>query len=253
MAPEKAAAAALRTLVVDDEAAARALLVEYLAAHPDVEVIAECADGYAAVKAAGDLHPDLLLLDVEMPKLNGFEVLELIAAGPAVVFSTAFDRYAVRAFEINAVDYLLKPFSAERLAEALARVRERRARGLGTPPRAAIVRAWAAGRPLERIVVRSPERIHVIPVERLDFIEARDDSVRLKAGSEEHLKAQPLAELESLLDPARFIRIHRSFLLNLDRLARLELYAKDSHVAILADGTRLPVSRAGYARLKPLL
>jgi two-component system LytT family response regulator len=241
----------IRAAVVDDEESARALLREYLAAHPEVEVVAECANGFEAVKAANELRPDLLLLDVQMPKLSGFEVLELLDYEPAVVFVTAYDQYALRAFEVHAVDYLLKPFAPERLAEALARAEARLASG-ERPPWKQMARS-RAGRPLDRIVVKSGSRIHVLPVDRIDYVEARDDAVRLKAGPEEHFKAQTLAELEESLDPARFVRIHRSYLLNLDRLARLELYAKDSHVAILADGTRLPVSRSGYARLKELL
>jgi two-component system, LytTR family, response regulator len=244
----------LQAVIVDDEEPARAVLREYLAAHPEVEIAAECADGFEAVKAVHDLHPDLLFLDVQMPKLSGLEVLELLEdERPAVIFTTAHDRYAVQAFEVHAVDYLLKPFGPERLAAALARAQERMARGeslaSGDIPR---LRA-GPGRPLERIVVRDGSRIHVLPVERIDWIEARDDMVRIKAGAAEHLKAQTLSELETLLDPACFVRIHRSYLLRIDRLARLELYAKDSHVAFLTDGTRLPVSRSGYARLKELL
>jgi two-component system LytT family response regulator len=253
---------ALRAIVVDDEESARALLTEYLAAHPEVEVVAQCVNGFEAVKAVAELAPDLLFLDIQMPKLSGFEVLELLGTragepGPAVIFTTAWDQYAVQAFEVHAVDYLLKPFPPERLAAALARAAERLARG-EPPAWGALVRAGQAGRLrdspyLDRILVRDESRIVVLPVERLDYAEARDDSVLLKAGSEKHLKPQTLAELETGLDPARFVRIHRSYLLNVERLERLELYAKDSRVAILADGTRLPVSRAGYARLKELL
>lgn len=248
--------ARIRAVVVDDEASARALVKEYLAEHPDVELVAEGANGFEAVKAVAEHRPDLLLLDVQMPKLDGFEALELLEPRPAVIFATAFDQYAVKAFEVEAVDYLLKPFSPERLGEALDRARERIARGEGTSRQEAQRMNEArvrAGRFLERIVVRSESRIHVIPVDRLDYAEARDDVIRLKAGGESHDKPQTLAELENLLDPARFVRIHRSYLLNLERLARLDLYAKDSHVAVLLDGTRLPVSRSGYARLKELL
>ncbi len=242
----------LRVVIVDDEPGARSLLAEYLAAEPDVELVAECANGFEAVKAVGELRPDLLLLDVQMPKLDGFEVLELLEAPPAVVFVTAYDEHAVRAFEVHAVDYLVKPFPPERLAAALDRVRERMARGeAGAPPARAATAA--RGRPLERLVVRAGERIHVLPLDRVDYVEARDDAVRIRAGKEDHFKPQTLADLEATLPPGRFVRIHRSYLLNLDRLARLERYAKDSHLAILQDGTRLPVSRAGYARLKTLL
>ncbi len=248
----------LRAIVVDDEPAARALLCEYLAAHPEIAVAAECADGFAAVKAIADLAPDLVFLDVQMPKLSGFEVLELLEAPPAVVFITAYEEHALKAFEVHAVDYLLKPFPPERLAEALARVAERLGpRGSGEPPGlAGLARTARAarGRPfLDRLLVREGSRIQVIPVERLDYAEAQDDYVLLKSDGAKHRKQQTLAELAAELDPARFVRIHRSFLLNLDRLERLELYAKDSRVAILADGTRLPVSRPGYARLRELL
>ncbi|HVF58949.1 MAG TPA: response regulator [Thermoanaerobaculia bacterium] len=242
----------LRVVIVDDEPGARSLLAEYLAAEPDVELVAACANGFEAVKAVGELRPDLLLLDVQMPKLDGFEVLELLEAPPAVVFVTAYDEHAVRAFDVHAVDYLVKPFPPERLAASLARVRERLARGeAGAPPARATTAA--RGRPLERLVVRAGERIHVLPLDRVDYVEARDDAVRVRAGKEDHFKPQTLADLEATLPPGRFVRIHRSYLLNLDRLARLERYAKDSHLAILQDGTRLPVSRAGYARLKTLL
>ena len=242
----------LRVVIVDDEPGARSLLAEYLAAEPDVELVAACANGFEAVKVVGELRPDLLLLDVQMPKLDGFEVLELLEAPPAVVFVTAYDEHAVRAFEVHAFDYLVKPFPPERLAAALDRVRERMARGeAGAPPARAATAA--RGRPLERLVVRAGERIHVLPLDRVDYVEARDDAVRIRAGKEDHFKPQTLADLEATLPPGRFVRIHRSYLLNLDRLARLERYAKDSHLAILQDGTRLPVSRAGYARLKSLL
>jgi two-component system, LytTR family, response regulator len=248
----------LRVAVVDDEATARALLVEYLASHPDIEVVAECANGFEGVKAASELAPDLLLLDVEMPKLSGFEVLELLgSAAPAVVFVTAYDRYALRAFEVHAVDYLLKPFEPERLAEALARARARIQRGDTAAPAAELARTARAGRTgkpwADRILVREGADIRVIPAERLDYAESRDDAVLLRVGQERYLKQQTLAELEASLDPERFVRIHRGVLLNIERLRKLELYAKDSRLAILADGTRLPVSRAGYARLKELL
>ncbi len=248
---------ALRALVIDDEAAARDLLGEYLAAHPEVFVVAQCANGFEAVKAVAELAPDLLFLDVQMPKLSGFEVLELLkqpggGPQPAVIFTTAWDRYAVQAFEVHAVDYLLKPYPPERLAAALARAAERLDRG-DAPDWEPLVRAGKGGGPVDRILVREESRIVVLPVDRLDYAEARDDSVLLKSGADKHLKPQTLGELEASLDPRRFVRIHRSYLLNVERLERLELYAKDSRVAILADGTRLPVSRAGYARLKELL
>jgi two-component system LytT family response regulator len=247
----------LRTLIVDDEEPARQLLAELLAADPAVTIVGECANGFEAVRAAGELAPDLLLLDVRMPKLDGFEVVELLDPGPAVVFVTAFEEHALRAFEVHAVDYLLKPVSRERLRAALARVRARLAGGGGRLPAAhdsALARAARApGAPLDRLVVKDGATVTVIPVDRLDYAEARDDYVALHVGAVAHRKQQTLQELEQQLDPRRFVRIHRSLLLNLDRLARLEPYAKDSRVAFLHDGRRLPVSRAGFERLKELL
>jgi len=233
---------------VDDEAPARALLREYLAAHPAIEVVAECANGFEAVKRIGELAPDLVFLDVQMPKLDGFEVLELIAPGPAVVFCTAYDEFALRAFEVHAVDYLLKPFGRERLAEALARVRERK--GTAVPAHDLIAAARAPGKAAERLIVRDGSEIHVIPVADVDLLEAQDDYVAIHAKGRTWLKQQPLSELVETLDPARFVRVHRSYAVNLERIARIEPYAKDSRIAVLKDGREVPVSRGGYQRLK---
>jgi len=239
----------LRVLVVDDEPPARELLAELLAEEPGVVEAGRCADGFEAVRAVNDLRPDVVLLDVQMPKLSGLEVAELIGDEVAVIFVTAYDEHAVRAFELHAVDYLLKPVDAPRLSEALARARRRLQPGAAAAARA----ARPAAAPAQRVLVRDGARVHVLPAHKLDYVEAQDDAVRLVAGGQEYRKQQPLAELEAVLDSRRFVRIHRSYLLNLDRLARIELYAKDSRVAILADGTRLPVSRSGYARLRELL
>jgi two-component system LytT family response regulator len=209
-----------------------------LQSHPEIELVAECANGFEAVKAVNDLSPDLLFLDVQMPKLDGFEVLELIDADPAVIFVTAYDRYAMRAFDAQAIDYLLKPFSAERFDRALQRAQGRT--GKKRPP---------APRQVDRIVVRDGAKIHVIPLDKLDYAEAQDDYVALHSEGKSYLKQQPIGALEATLDAARFVRIHRSAIVNLERVTRIEPYAKDSRVAILADGTRLPVSRSGYARL----
>jgi two-component system LytT family response regulator len=244
----------IRALVVDDEAPARALLREYLAAYPDVEVAGECVNGFEAVQRIGELSPDLVLLDVQMPKLDGFEVLELLERRPEVVFVTAYDEYALKAFEVHAVDYVLKPVGRERLAEALSRVRERLAVPRpGASPEALAAAARPPGQFVERLLVKGGANVHVIHVDRLDWIEAQDDYVAIRSEGKTHLKPRTLAEISAGLDPGRFVRIHRSYVLNVERLARLELYAKDSRVAILKDGKELPVSRAGYARLRELL
>lgn len=244
--------ALLRIVLVDDEEPARLGLRQELEAIGGVEIVGECANGFEAVKLVGDAAPDAVFLDVQMPKLDGFEVLELIGSSIPVVFVTAYDEYALRAFEVHAVDYLLKPASRDRLAEALDRVRER---GMRPPSEARALRAAARppGVPLERVVIRDGTQVHVVAVDRIDYVQAQDDYVGIRTGGRVLLKEQTLAELEGQLDANRFVRIHRSYLLNIERLARVELYAKDSRVAILGDGTKLPISRAGYQRLQALL
>jgi two-component system LytT family response regulator len=237
----------VRAVIVDDEELARGFLREMLAAHPEIEIVAECANGFEAVKAIAETAPDLVFLDVQMPKLDGFEVLELIEGTPAVIFVTAYDQYAMRAFDAHAVDYLLKPFSAERFERALERAKARLGERRPAPNLAREARA-PGDRP-QRLAVRDGTRVHVIPLEKLDYAEAQDDYVALHSGGKSYLKQQTIGSLEALLDPARFVRIHRSSIVNLERVARIEPYAKDSRIAILTDGTRLPVSRSGYARL----
>jgi two-component system LytT family response regulator len=243
----------LRAVIVDDEAPARAVLREFLTAHADIEIVAECANGFEAVKAATELRPDVLFLDIQMPKLDGFEVLDLIGQDIAVVFVTAYDEFALRAFEVHAVDYLLKPFGRERLADALDHVRAHMVDRDPLPVKRLVASARQRDTPAHRILVRDGSRVHVVPVDALDYVEAQDDYVCLHTAGKQYLKEQTMAEVESTLDATRFVRIHRSFILNIERLSRVEPYAKDSRVAILTDGTRLPVSRTGYARLNELL
>jgi two-component system, LytTR family, response regulator len=242
----------LRVAIVDDEAPARAILREYLSAEAGVEVVAECANGFEAVQAVTNAKPDLLLLDVQMPKLDGFEVLELVERDVAVVFVTAYDQYALKAFEVNAVDYLLKPFGPERLTEAVQRVRERLAnKRPGGEPVAA--RLQSGRRPISRVLIRDGATVHIVPLSKIDYAEAQDDYVAIHAERRTYLKEQTMGQLEAMLDPRQFVRIHRSYLLNVDRLAKIDSTDTDSRVAILRDDTRLPVSRSGYTRLSALL
>ncbi|MDR3720905.1 MAG: response regulator [Candidatus Acidoferrales bacterium] len=246
----------IRTLIVDDEDLARQVLREFLSAHPDIEIVAECANGFEAVKCATELEPDLLFLDIQMPKLDGFEVLELIGANRAVVFVTAYDAFAIRAFEVHAVDYLLKPIGAERFNAALERAKERLSGKLQTAPLPAMELAASARPPsqyLDRIPVRDGTSVFIIPVAKLDYAEAQDDYVALASGGKKHLKQQTISSLEAALDPSRFLRIHRSCIVNLERVVKIEPFGKDTHVAVLAGGTQLPVSRAGHARLRAFL
>ena len=240
----------ITTVIVDDEAPARALVREFLGDYPQFVIAAECANGYEAVKAVAEHRPDLLFLDIQMPKLDGFEVLELLDRKPYVVFVTAYDEYAIRAFQVHAIDYLLKPFTPARFAEVVAHAEEMVRRGTPSQPSSA---AAAVRKPLQRIAFKEGSTIDVVPIQRIDYIEAQDDYVYVFARGHKHVKQQTLGELEALLDASRFIRVHRSYIVNVESLARVEPYAKDSRVALLKDGTRVPVSRAGYERLKGML
>ncbi|MBS1766199.1 MAG: response regulator transcription factor [Acidobacteria bacterium] len=239
-----------RALIVDDEDLARAVVREHLAAHADIEILGEAANGFEAVKLAAELKPDLVFLDVQMPKLDGFEVLALLDGPPAVIFVTAFDQHALRAFDAHAVDYLLKPFSKERFDAALDKARRAAKPAAEFAP--TLQSAAREGKPLDRIVVKDGPKVTIVPLDKLDFVQAQDDYVLLKTEDRELLKQQTLSSLEGQLDPNRFIRIHRSYILNLERLARLEQDSKEHWEAVLRDGIRLPVSKTGYQRLRPL-
>ncbi|MBQ5948202.1 LytTR family DNA-binding domain-containing protein [Massilia sp. ST3] len=241
----------MRVLIVDDEHLARMLLREFLAGHADVEIVGECANGFEAVKAIAEHDPDLVFLDIQMPKLDGFEVVELAGSKPHYIFATAYDQFALRAFEVHAIDYLLKPFSRERLAQALAHARSR-------APQAAQVEAVVAEAaqrhaPLERILIREGSKVHVVPASQVDYIEAQDDYVQIAAGGKTWLKNQRLSELESQLDPQAFLRIHRSYIVNVGAIARIEPVSKDNHCAVLKNDVRLPISRASYPKLRERL
>jgi two-component system, LytTR family, response regulator len=245
----------VRVLIVDDEMLARSILSEHLTQIPEIEIVGQAANGFEAVKLAEELRPELIFLDIQMPKLSGFEVLELLGEkAPAVIFTTAYDEYALKAFEVHAVDYLLKPVEPPRLAAAIERARERlRAKTPAPSAQELSLAARPPGRGLERILIRHEGRVHVLPVERIDFIEAQDDYLSFAAAGKRLRKQQTMSDIESQLDPNRFVRIHRSFIMNVERLARIDLYGKDSWLAILSDGTKLPMSRTGHGRLKELI
>lgn len=241
----------MRVIIVDDEELARGVVREYLGAHPDIDIVAECANGFEAVKAIAELEPDLVFLDIQMPKLDGFEVVELAGRKSRYIFVTAYDQYALKAFDVHAIDYLLKPFSQKRLDEALAHARS----GMGSQPglAAAVSEAAQRTRPLERVLIRDGAKVHVLAADRIDFIEAQDDYVRISAEGKSWLKTQRLSDLESQLDPHAFLRIHRSYIVNVERISRIEQAGKDSHMAILKDGARIPISRTGYQKVRSLI
>ncbi|PJJ16974.1 LytTR family two component transcriptional regulator [Janthinobacterium sp. 67] len=243
--------ARMRVAIVDDEALARGVLREYLARHGDIEIVAECANGFEAVKAIAELEPELVFLDIQMPRLDGFEVAELIGAKTRLIFVTAYDQYALKAFDCHALDYLLKPFSEQRFDQALAHACAHRSmpETVQTLAREAATRAA----PLDRVLIRDGAKVHVIASARIDYIEAQDDYISIRSEGKSYLKSQRLSELETQLDPAKFLRVHRSYLLNIDGIRRIEAATKDSHVAILRDDTRIPVSKAGYQKLRLLV
>ena len=244
---------AITVIVVDDESPARGLVREYLADHEDMRLVAECANGFEAVKAANMHKPDLMILDVQMPKLDGFEVLELLGTeARGVIFTTAYDTYALRAFNVHAVDYLLKPFSAERFGEALTLARTRLRKSELVPARE-LLETRRDGAAIDRLLIRDRSNVHVIPIDDVDFVESQDDYVSIRAAGKNYLKEQTISDLEQQLPAKSFVRIHRRFLLNIARLAKIELSEKESRIAILLDKTQLPISRSGYAKLRAVL
>lgn len=238
-----------RVLIVDDEPLARKAMALALAEFPEIEIIGECADGFEAVKVINKEKPEVVFLDVQMPKLDGFDVLELLDDPPFIVFVTAYNKYALKAFESHALDYILKPVKTERLGKTLERVEKRLIERKRQPVDILLDHHKKQQTPLERILIRDRNRIHILPVEYISFIEAQDDYVALFTKERSFLKKETLSGLEKRLDSSRFVRIHRSYLLNIDYLSKIEPYAKDSKIAVLKDGKTLPISRSGYQRL----
>jgi two-component system, LytTR family, response regulator len=243
----------LRTLIVDDEELARRLVREYLSGHADIEIVGECENGLDAVRQIGALAPDLVFLDIQMPRLTGLEVLELTGRRAGVVFTTAYDEHAIKAFELHAVDYLLKPFSKARFDDALARARALHAPEARTqaPALDALVARRTA--PLERILIRDREQVHVIAIDQVECIEAQGDYLAIHAGGKCHLKPQRISEIEEQLDGTRFLRVHRSFIISLAHLQAIERPGPDRHAARLRSGKRVPISRSGYEKLRTLV
>jgi two-component system LytT family response regulator len=242
----------MRIIIVDDEMLARGVVREYLSEHADVEIVAECGNGFEAVKAITELAPDLVFLDIQMPKLDGFEVAELVGSKTRYIFATAFDQYAIKAFEFHALDYLLKPFSQQRFDQALAHARLNLVAGDAAVEK--MVRE-AAGRnkPLGRVLIRDGAKVHVINADKIEHVEAQDDYVQIRSEGKSYLKNQSMAELEQQLDGEQFLRIHRSYIVNIAFVDRIEQATKDSHVAVLKDGSRVPVSRSGYQKIRAVM
>lgn len=241
----------IRAIIIDDEPLARSLVKDYLKSHPDVTVVAECGDGFEGVKAIGQHKPDLLLLDIQMPKINGFEMLELLDAPPAVIFTTAFDEYALQAFERHAVDYLLKPYSQERFDKALEKWKGQRVESNRNTE--SLLTEHTPPEEINRIVVKKGNNIVIVPVPGIHYLEAYDDYVKIHTRDGFYLKKKTMAHYERLLVAAQFVRVHRSYLINLQELTRIEPLEKDTHIALLKSGARIPLSQVGYQKLREAL
>ena len=241
----------IRTILIDDEPLARDIVKHYLKSFPEVEIVAECNDGFEGLKAITQFHPDFIFLDIQMPKINGFEMLELVENPPAVIFTTAFDEFALKAFEVNAVDYLLKPIEQERFDLAVNKLPGR----LKQPEAIAELLESAANSPAQhnRVVVKINGAIKIIPVTEIHYFEANDDQVRISTTEGDFYKNKTMSFFERTLDPEQFIRIHRSYLINLSQVTKIELKEKDSYIVLLKSDIWLPVSKTGYVKLKAAL
>ncbi|HXA46297.1 MAG TPA: LytTR family DNA-binding domain-containing protein [Burkholderiaceae bacterium] len=231
-------------LIVDDEELARRLIREYLVPHADIEIIGECENGLQAVEEISRCNPDLIFLDIQMPKLNGLEVLAETGRRTGVIFTTAYDEYALKAFELHAVDYLQKPFSQHRFDDALEQAR--RQLGYASP---ALTQLVTTAHP-ERILIRDRGQTHIVNVAQIEYVEAQDDYIQIHAQGKTWMKTQSLSDLEAQLDPEKFVRVHRSFLVNIDCVTGIERISKDAQVAVLSGDRRIPISRAGHERLR---
>lgn len=242
-----------KVVIIDDEPLARSIVVEYLQEHPSIEIAAECNDGFQGVKAIMQHKPDLIFLDIQMPKINGFEMLELLDATPSVIFTTAFDEYAIKAFEANAIDYLLKPFSKERFDLAIQKWNEKKNTSTEKNIQSLLENTTKQPDERNRIVVKNGSDIRIVPMADVMYIEAYDDYVKIFTKDTYYLKKKTMNYYEQVLDSSQFFRTHRSFIINLQELIKIEPLEKNTYVVLLKNGKRIPLSRTGYSKLKETL
>jgi two-component system, LytTR family, response regulator len=242
----------IKAIIIEDEAPAREIIKHYLKDYDNIELAGECQDGFSGLKSISEIKPDLVFLDVQMPKLTGFELLEVLDEKPQIIFTTAFDQYAIRAFELNAVDYLLKPFHKERFDEAMKKAVSRLSQEKNKSEDEAVkaLNLPEPQGPINRIVVRKGNSINIIPVKQIKYVEAQDDYVMIYHTTGKALKQQTMKFYDANLPKESFVRIHRSYIVKIEEINRLEPYTKDNYVAVLHSGDKLPVSRAGYKHLK---
>ena len=243
----------MKAVIIDDELLARSMVKEYLLAYPDIEVVQECNDGFEGIKAIQQHQPDLVFLDIQMPKINGFEMLELVEQPPAVIFTTAFEEYAIKAFESHAIDYLLKPFSKERFDKAIQKWKQQNQQERRTGTQKFLNTVSVNPTQQNRVVVKDNGKIKIIPTANILYLEAADDYVKIHTADGVFLKNKTMGHFEEILEQQNFIRIHRSYIINVQLITRIDPYEKENHLAILSIGIKLPVSRSGYAKLKQVL
>ena len=242
-----------KAIIIDDEPLSREIIKAYLKAFPEIEIVQECGDGFEAVKAIQQHQPDLLFLDIQMPKINGFEMLELIDQKPAVIFITAYDSFAIKAFEANAVDYLLKPVAEDRFHTAILKWKSKMVPSSPDPMEKVLNEMSATSAQQNRIVVKTGSKVKIIPVHEIQYIEADDDFVKVITQEGSFLKNKTMNFYEQSLDPAQFVRVHRSYIIHINQITKIEPYQKETHLAILRNGQQIPVSKTGYAKLKVIL
>ncbi len=245
----------IRAVIIDDEILAREVIKKYLAGIPSIEVAAECSNGFEGIKAISELQPDIVFLDIQMPKINGFEMLELVEEPPAIIFTTAFDQYAIKAFEVNAIDYLLKPFSEERFQSAVEKAVPFLNKKSDNQKKITdfIKNVESSSEKLTRVIVKTGSKINIIPIEKLNWIEAQDDYVMLHTSEGKYLKQKTMKFFEDNLEPEHFIRLHRSYIVRITFIKQVELFEKESYRVILQDSSAIPVSKSGYSKLKEIL
>ena len=242
-----------KVIIIDDEPLARSIVIEYIQHFPDLIVSQVCSNGFEGIKAIQQYKPDLIILDIQMPKINGFEMLELIENPPAVIFATAFDEYAIKAFDAHAIDYLLKPFNQDRFEKAIKKWREQKNSSSEKQTQQLLDDVSLTAPQNERIVIKDGSKIKIIPIQDVHYLEAADDFVKVFTKEGYFLKNKTMSHFEQVLDPSQFVRSHRSYIVNLQQITRIDPYEKDNHVAILRSGAKVPVSRTGYPKLKAIL
>jgi two-component system LytT family response regulator len=243
----------MKVIVIDDEPLARMIVKEYLQKYTQFKIVEECVNGFEGLKAIQKHSPDLIFLDVQMPKINGFEMLELVEDPPAVIFTTAFDEFAIKAFETHAIDYLLKPFNSDRLDKAIQKFLQQQNMPKAIPTKDFLQSFIQNTTENNRIVVKDGVKIKIIPLTQIEYLEAADDYVKIHTAEAAFLKNKTMQYFENILPAQQFVRIHRSYIVNVSLITKIDINEKDSHILLLSTGTRLAVSKTGYTKLKEIL